>query len=67
MKESGTTGAGEPQISGVSSSSCSWTPQAGTPYPWTPGNIVPLGQTSGVPLTPRTRIHGSMVTDGANL
>ena len=60
MKERGMTGAGRPQITGV--------PRVhrrlqrihgrGT------GNIIPCGQTSGIPLTPRTMIHGSVVMNG---
>ena len=70
MKERGTTGAGEPQITGV--------PRVHRPLKLvhsahgrgTAGNDILLGRArvrhSGIrPLTLRAMIHGSMVTDGA--
>ena len=67
--ERGTTGAGKPGIAGVPRVRPTLRLDGrGT------GNIIPLGQTSGIrslthsglrPSTPRALIHGSMVTDGA--
>ena len=62
MKESGTTSAGRPQITGG--------PRVNRHFKRThgrgTGNISLLGRTNGIlPLTPRAVIHGSMVTDGA--
>ena len=62
MQESGTTGAGRPQVTGV--------PRVNRHFKRThgrgTGNISLLGRTSGIrPLTPRAVIHDSMVTDGA--
>ena len=63
MKERGTTGAGEPQITGVHRvhRHLKYTHGRGTT-----GNAILLGRTSGIrPVTPCAMIDGNMVTDGA--
>ena len=67
MQESGTTGAGRPQITGVPRvhvhghlKRVHRTHGRGT------GNYILLGRTSGIlPSISLVMIHGSMVTDGA--
>ena len=61
MKESGKTGAGEPQISGV--------PRVHRTHELdgcgTMGSNIRLGHNGVRPLTSPATIHGSMVMDGA--
>ena len=70
MKQRGTTGAGEPQITGVPRVHRPPELVHSTHGRGTAGNDIPLGRArvrhSGTrPLTLRAMIHGSMVTDGA--
>ena len=61
MKERGMTGGGGPQITGVPRVHLYLKLAHSTHGRGTIGNDIFLGQSSGIPLTPLTMIHGSTV------